>query len=74
MSLKQNVCVADIVVMITFTENTAINYLEDGEIRPNERPVNRESPQVTATLTTSFLVLIGIFFPSVTGMLATPIR
>ena len=44
-----------------------MNYLQAGEVRPGERGI---SPQVTATLTSSFLVLIGIFFPSVTG--ATP--
>lgn len=51
----------------SLAENTPMNYLQTGEVRPDERGV---SPQVTATLTSSFLVLIGIFFPSVTG--ATP--
>lgn len=50
-------------------ENTPINYLQAGEVRPGERGV---APQVTATLTSSFLVLIGIFFPSVTGATPTP--
>ena len=45
-------------------ENTPIRYLDKGEVRPDQRGV---PPQVVATLTTSFLVLIGIFFPSVTG-------
>jgi hypothetical protein len=45
-------------------ENGGINYLERGEVRPGEQGVGL---QVTATITTNFLILIGIFFPSVTG-------
>lgn len=53
-------------------DNTPIYYLDEGEISPGREPVNSNSPQVTATLYTNFLVLIGIFFPSVTGRLTTP--
>ena len=45
-------------------ENAGINYLESGEVRPGERGVGL---QVTASISTNFLILIGIFFPSVTG-------
>ena len=40
-------------------------YLRKGEGRPGEPAIGN---QVEAAITSSFLVLIGIFFPSVTGM------
>ena len=47
-------------------ENTPQGYLKTGEIRPG---VQGQAPQVRAEITASFFVLIGIFFPSVTGEL-----
>ncbi len=46
------------------TENTPIGFLEVGESQPGVMGV---SPQLTAIAASDFLVLIGIFFPSVTG-------
>ena len=45
-------------------ENTKASYLEEGEVRPGQRA---QGNMVQAEITTSFFVLIGIFFPSVTG-------
>ena len=47
-----------------FSDNTKSTYLRKGEARPGVQAVGN---QVSAALSTSFLVLIGIFFPSVTG-------
>ncbi len=52
------------VCMCVCIENGGLSYLRRDEVMPGVEGV---APQVTATLTTSFLVLIGIFFPSVTG-------
>ena len=41
-------------------------YLEKGEGAPGKPAIGN---QVEAAITSSFLVLIGIFFPSVTGEL-----
>ena len=51
----------------TISDNAGSNYLEQGEIRSGEDGVE---PQVTAQVASSFFVLIGIFFPSVTGIMA----
>lgn len=51
----------------TIRENTPAGYLEDGEVRPG---VEATGVQVQAEITTTFFVLIGIFFPSVTGIMA----
>ena len=52
------------------TDNTKQNYLEEGEVDAGV-PAVAESLQVTALIATDFLVLIGIFFPSVTGTFST---
>ena len=51
----------------TISDNTDSNYLEQGEVRPGENGVE---PQVSAQVASSFFILIGIFFPSVTGIMA----
>ena len=56
-----------IIVNSVTAENIGVNYLEKGEVRPGVRGIDND-PRVTATITTSFLILIGIFFPSVTGI------
>lgn len=45
-------------------ENTPSMYLNSGDGVPGESAIGN---QVEAAITSSFLVLIGIFFPSVTG-------
>lgn len=60
-----------------FLDNIESNFLEAGqfiarsrdpdEVEPLDRPVFN---QVFADITTSFTILIGIFFPSVTGIMA----
>ncbi len=45
-------------------ENTDAMYLDEGEVRPGE---DAEGNQVRSEIATSFFLLIGIFFPSVTG-------
>ena len=50
--------------MLVLTDNTEAGYLEEGEVRPGQRAVGN---MVQAEITTTFFVLIGIFFPSVTG-------
>ena len=49
---------------VCISDNTKSTYLRKGEARPGVQAVGN---QVSAALSTSFLVLIGIFFPSVTG-------
>jgi potassium/chloride transporter 4/5/6 len=51
----------------TIVDNTEAGYLEEGEVRPGQRAVGN---MVQAEITTTFFVLIGIFFPSVTGIMA----
>ena len=51
----------------TISDNTDSNYLEQGEVRSGQ---DGEGLQVTAEVASSFFVLIGIFFPSVTGIMA----
>lgn len=51
----------------TISDNTDSNYLEQGEVRPGQ---DGEGPQVSAKVASSFFILIGIFFPSVTGIMA----
>ena len=46
------------------TENTPSGYLQQGEVKPGQQG---EGIQIQAEITTTFFVLIGIFFPSVTG-------
>ena len=46
------------------TENSPANYLEQGEVKPGQQG---EGTQIQAEITSTFFVLIGIFFPSVTG-------
>ena len=45
-------------------ENSPANYLEQGEVKPGQQG---EGTQIQAEITSTFFVLIGIFFPSVTG-------
>ena len=48
----------------TIVENTGSHYLEEGEVHPGE---SGEGVQLSAQVTSSFFILISIFFPSVTG-------
>jgi len=51
----------------TISDNADSNYLEQDEARPGQ---DGEGPQVVAKVASSFFILIGIFFPSVTGIMA----
>ena len=62
--LHFTVSLLNIVFFFPSAENTPAMYLQTGEVRSGVQGID---PQVTAGITTSFLVLIGIFFPSVTG-------
>ena len=57
-------CVHVCMDVFCISDNTKSTYLRKGEARPGVQAVGN---QVSAALSTSFLVLIGIFFPSVTG-------
>ena len=63
-ALKCEVKCDSLCVCVVCTENTEAGYLDEGEVRPGQRAVGN---MVQAEITTSFFVLIGIFFPSVTG-------
>ena len=65
-SVSYCVCVSytELHVVRHLSDNTKAGYLEEGEVRPGQRS---EGNQVQAEITTTFFVLIGIFFPSVTG-------
>lgn len=55
---------------LSVIQNNALQeYTEDGETIPGQGN-NGIDILVTATITSSFLVLIGIFYPSVTGIMA----
>ena len=66
--LMQQCCHGFSIVMVSsnHVENTRSQYLEEGEGAPGKPAIGN---QVEAAITSSFLVLIGIFFPSVTGEL-----
>lgn len=51
-------------MMVNSLENTPSSYMEEGDGAPGQPAIGN---QVEAAITSSFLVLIGIFFPSVTG-------
>lgn len=67
-----------LIVIGGITENLRPSFLEDGQyiaktmneedIQPLDRPSYN---QVMADITTTFTILIGIFFPSVTGKFCT---
>ena len=48
----------------TIIDNAQSNYLEEGDVEPG---VEGEGVQLSAQVTSSFFILISIFFPSVTG-------
>ncbi|KAK0155610.1 Solute carrier family 12 member 6 [Merluccius polli] len=60
------------------TENLWSTYLSKGEVLekqslpspPVSTPATNQRPYVFADITTSFTLLVGIFFPSVTGIMA----
>ncbi|KAI4893243.1 hypothetical protein NFI96_024940 [Prochilodus magdalenae] len=59
------------------TENVWSSYLSKGDLlergsHPASNPIHRnhDHPYVFADITTSFTLLVGIFFPSVTGIMA----
>ena len=52
------------VTVTCISDNLKSSYLRKGEASPEEPAVGI---QISAAITSSFFVLIGIFFPSVTG-------
>lgn len=60
------------------TENLWSSYLSKGDViekgslhsSPDAHPASTHQPYVFADITTSFTLLVGIFFPSVTGIMA----
>lgn len=63
--------------MLSFLENVATVNISTGNIWPNynskdnrlgfDEKGDREKGDIIVDITTSFVILIGIFFPSVTG-------
>ena len=58
-------------LLFSVLDNTDQSYLRQGEVRPGQRSTGNF---VQAEITTTFFVLIGIFFPSVTGELCVCVR
>lgn len=56
-----------------FTENWQSQYLKKGEVSPGVQ-AGKYDGEVRSDITTSFFILLAIFFPSVTGRLASNIR
>ena len=56
-----------------FARNGAPMYTAEGEFRPGQAPVDAQQREfsIVADITSSFTVLVGIFFPSVTGVMAS---
>ena len=50
-----------------FKENYKPNYVDEGEVYPGEK--GQAEVEILGKEFTSFLVLIGIYFPSVTGLI-----
>jgi potassium/chloride transporter 4/5/6 len=50
-----------------FSSNAKPHYLKDGEASED---TDAHYPQIGADATTSFTILLAIFFPSVTGIMA----
>ncbi|XP_041376452.1 solute carrier family 12 member 4-like isoform X1 [Gigantopelta aegis] len=53
-----------------FMDNAVSHYTEEGNIVGTEEPGSRSRGEVIADITTSFMVLLAIYFPSVTGIMA----
>ena len=53
-----------------FADNTQNHYNEKDDIIGTEKKGDRAMGDIIADITTSFVVLAGIFFPSVTGMIS----
>ena len=58
--------------MIAFTENLFNNYLQPGEVTPGVQG-NHHHGEIIADVATSFVILAGIYFPSVTGTNTFPL-
>ncbi|ESN90227.1 hypothetical protein HELRODRAFT_90889, partial [Helobdella robusta] len=53
-----------------FMENAMSRYNKDGDRIGTQEKGNRDKGDILSDISTSFIVLIGIFFPSVTGLMA----
>lgn len=55
-----------------FADNWQSQYLKKGEVSPDVQ-AGKYDGEVRSDITTSFFILLAIFFPSVTGRLAVKI-
>lgn len=55
-----------------FTDNWQSQYLKKGEVSPGVQ-AGKYDGEVRSDITTSFFILLAIFFPSVTGRLAVKV-
>ncbi|KAI0215201.1 Solute carrier family 12 member 6 [Lamellibrachia satsuma] len=53
-----------------FSANAYANYTAKGNLIDSDEPGNEERGEITGDITTSFIVLLAIFFPSCTGIMA----
>lgn len=76
MNPKNSKCVIECVLNVLLIENLWSSYLSKGDVVEkgsissslDAYPASTHHPYVFADITTSFTLLVGIFFPSVTGM------
>jgi len=57
------------VVLCGVVDNTMSRYSDKDDIIGTSEKGDRDMGDIVADITTSFVVLAGIFFPSVTGIL-----
>lgn len=57
-------------VFLIFADNCKSKYLKKDEVSPGVK-AGAYQGEVTSDISTSFFILLAIFFPSVTGRLAT---
>ena len=50
-----------------FSANAYANYTEKGNLIGSDEPGDKDRGEITGDITTSFIVLLAIFFPSCTG-------
>ncbi|CAG5131234.1 unnamed protein product, partial [Candidula unifasciata] len=53
-----------------FTENVKSRYTEQGKVIGTDTDGSKDRGEIVADLTSSFMVLLAIYFPSVTGIMA----
>ena len=57
----------EFLIFVLFSENIHNQYTYEGDIIGAKTEGNRDRGEIVADITSSFVVLLAIYFPSVTG-------